>query len=103
MKQETISTPQMEIRKLLNNERKFLLSPSANVTVVARIRGDLRQEALRKALRRIPEKHPLLVSRIRQDEERAFWFVHDPEIEIPLRVVDRSSDEHWIDEVGQEI
>lgn len=102
MMESTITSSQ-EIRRLLNNERKFLWSPSGNVAVVGRVRGDLPQEALKGALRRIPEKHPLLASRVRQDEERALWFVHDPEIEIPLRVVDRASDEHWIGEVGREV
>jgi hypothetical protein len=102
MMEKTMSPPQ-EIRRLVNNERKFLWSPSGNVAVVGRVRGDLPQEALRGALRRIPEKHPLLASRVRQDGERALWFVHDPEIEVPLRVVERASDEGWIDEVGWEI
>lgn len=101
VKQE--GSPEGRIRRLVNNERKFLWSPSGNVAVVGRVRGDLTQEALRGALRRIPEKHPLTASRVRQDEERALWFVHDPEIEIPLRVVDRASDEGWIGEVGREI
>jgi NRPS condensation-like uncharacterized protein len=102
MKESTITSSQ-EIRRLVNNERKFLCSPSGNVAVVGRVRGDLPQEALRGALRRIPEKHPLLASRVRQDEERGLWFVHDPEIEIPLRVVERASDEQWMGEVGREI
>jgi hypothetical protein len=101
--QESISVPEGAVRRLVNNERKFLWSPSGNVAVVGRVRGDLPQEALRGALRRIPEKHPLLASRVRQDEERALWFVHDPEIEIPLRVVDRASDENWIGAVGREV
>ena len=77
MMEKTMSPPQ-EIRRLVNNERKFLWSPSGNVAVVGRVRGDLPQEALRGALRRIPEKHPLLASRVRQDGERALWCVHDP-------------------------
>jgi hypothetical protein len=96
-------SPEGRIRKLVNNERKFLWSPSGNVAVVGRVRGDLPREALRKALGRIPERHPLLASRIEQDGERALWFVHDPGIEIPLRVVERVSDEGWIGEIDREI
>jgi len=101
--QESISVPEGAIRRLVNNERKFLWSPSGNVAVVGRVRGDLSQEALRWALRRVPERHPLLASRVSQDEERGLWFVHDPEIEIPLRVVERASEEQWIGEVGREV
>ena len=91
------------IRRLVNNERKFLWSPSGNVAVVGRVRGDLPREALREALGRIPERHPLLASRVEQDGERDLWFVHDPGIEIPLRVVERVSDEGWIGEIDREI
>ena len=101
--QESVSVPEGAIRRLVNNERKFLWSPSGNVAVVGRVRGDLSQEALRGALRRIPERHPLLSSRVSQDEERGLWFVHDPEIEIPLRVVERASEEQWMGEVGREV
>jgi NRPS condensation-like uncharacterized protein len=100
---EDNGSPRGRIRRLVNNERKFLWSPSGNVAVVGRVRGDLPQKALKEALRRIPEKHPLLASRVEQDGDRALWFVHDPEIEIPLRVVERESDEHWIGEVGREV
>jgi len=97
------SSPTRRIRRLVNNERKFLWSPSGNVTVVGRVWGDLPREALREALGRIPERHPLLASRVEQDGERALWFVHDPGIEIPLRVVERVSDEGWIGEIDREI
>lgn len=97
------SSPAGRIRRLVNNERKFLWSPSGNVAVVGRVRGDLPQGALKEALRRIPEKHPLLSSRVERDSDRALWFVHDPGIEIPLRVVERASDQDWIGEIDREI
>jgi len=88
--EEVIALTDEEIRELVNNERKFLWSPSANVAVVARVRGDVPKDALKQALRRIPEKHPVLASRVKLDEDRVLRFVYDSEIEIPLRVVDRA-------------
>lgn len=98
-----IRLSERKIRRLVNNERKFLWSPNANVTMVGRVRGDISKDALKKALVHIPVKHPLLASRVKQDEDRVLWFVHDPEIEIPLRTVDRVSEVQWIDEIIQEM
>jgi len=101
--EEMISMPEGTVRRLVNNERKFLWSPSANVTVVGRVRGDMPHESLRAALNRIPERHPLLASRVERGEDGALWFVHDPGIDIPLRVVKRASEEQWIDEIRHEM
>ena len=94
--------PERRIRKLINNERKFLWSPGANVSVVARVKGNVPIDSLKTALSRIPEKHPLTSSRVDMDENRVLWFVHDPKIEIPLRVVRRESETQWIDEIRHE-
>jgi NRPS condensation-like uncharacterized protein len=89
------------LRKLINNERKFLLTPAANVAVVARIKGNVNYYALEKAINGIKEKHPLITSRVKTEKNTKF-FVKDPTLQIPLKSIARNSDADWIDVIKQE-
>lgn len=91
---------QQKIRKLINNERKFLLAP-ANVTVLARVKGNINYYALEKAINQVKHKHPLITSRIETNQETKY-FVKDTTLQIPLRSVPRTSETQWIDEIRQE-
>ena len=89
------------IRKLINNERKLLLTPAANVAVVARIKGNVNYYALERAINKIKEKHPLITSIVKTEKNIKF-FVKDPDLQIPLKSVARNSDSDWIDVIKQE-
>ncbi|MDH4214054.1 MAG: hypothetical protein OEV85_09050 [Candidatus Thorarchaeota archaeon] len=94
--------PDRAIRKLINNERKFLWSPGANVSVVARIEGNVPIDSLRSAIKEISQKHPLVSSKVGMEKNRVLYFIHDPEIEIPLVVIKRESETQWIDVIRSE-
>jgi hypothetical protein len=68
-----------------------------NCVFAARLRGLLTGEGLRDALDRVQSKHPLLRSAIREDRRGRPYFVADGTAPvIPFRVVDRRSDDDWL-------
>jgi hypothetical protein len=69
-----------EIKKLKDLERKmtpverfFTRSPFSIVTMVARIKGNVSEEMLRKAVAKVQQRHTLLRARIKDDEDHAQW------------------------------
>ncbi len=91
-----------KIRNLLGNERKFLWSPVANVAISARIEGNISEDRLKNAINRLKGRHQLLSSRAVYNETGEAWFSGDNVPEIPLRVVQRESDYHWLKELMAE-
>jgi len=77
---------------------------SLNFTTSARIRGAFKLEDLQKALERLREVHPLLAVRIDPGGEGGYpCFTTDGVPPIPLRVVERRTDQDWAREVEREI
>lgn len=70
--------------------------------LTAQIKGHFIVRQLQQALNLIQQRHPLLRVRIALDEAEQPWFVEDS-ASIPLRVVQRQSEQHWQREVEQEI
>lgn len=90
------------IRRMANNERKFLHVPSANIAVCARLRGPVRAGDIRKGIDAAARIHPLLAAKVVMGSpEEAFFTRGDPSA-IPLRVCPRESDTQWFDEVVHE-
>ncbi|MFW9880940.1 MAG: condensation domain-containing protein, partial [Candidatus Thorarchaeota archaeon] len=86
-----------------NNERKFLKAPNANVSVVARLNGDIHEKALRNALDKVQKVHPLLSAKVVIDENNIAWFYVDDTVpEIPLKVVSRKSDKDFFKIIQEE-
>ncbi len=74
-----------------------------NALFPLRIRGVLLQEQLQHALRGLQEKHPVLAAAVTTDKEGMPWFESTaPEIEVPIRIATRSSDETWQEESVKE-
>ncbi len=92
-------------RKLGASERVAWLcdqAGSVNFVVVARVMGLLDEHVLRTALDLLPQRHPILRTRIEvQEGEPVFVSQNVPEI--PLRVEVRYSDDHWHTEAEKEI
>lgn len=85
-------------RKLIIGERIMYVDASTAVNCVftARIRGSFSLEQLRLALYKIQQKHPLLRASIKEDSMGVPYFVSSNAIDsIPVRIAERSSDEHW--------
>ncbi len=83
-------------RKVTGAERFFSHSPFSTVTMVARIKGDVRADSLKDAIRKVQQRHILLRVRIKEDLERAPWFTTAGVGEIPVEIVPRASDDDWI-------
>ncbi|NIM94496.1 MAG: hypothetical protein GTO18_12410 [Anaerolineales bacterium] len=83
-------------------ERLFSHSPYAIVTMVARIKGDVTEGMLTNAVSKVEQRHPNLRVRIKQDEDHIPWFTSDGVNDIPVKIVARKSDDHWIQVVHEE-
>ncbi len=83
-------------REITPIERLFTRSPYSIVTMVARIRGSVSEGMLRRAVSKVRQRHPNLRVRIVEDEDHNPWFTSDGAGEIPVEIVPRESDDHWI-------
>jgi NRPS condensation-like uncharacterized protein len=88
-------------RQITPIERLFTRSPFSIVTVVARIKGNVSETMLLNAVSKVQQRHPNLRVRITEDDNQAPWFTSEEVGEIPLEIIPRDSDDHWI-EVHQE-
>ncbi len=83
-------------RKVSPLERVFNRSPYAIVTMVARIKGEISEALLRDAVNKVQQRHLNLRVRIYEDTENNLWFTSEGVKEIPIEIISRESDEHWI-------
>lgn len=74
----------------------------AHFAVTAQVTGELVTEQLQQALSQVQQRHPLLQVCIVPDASGKPWFVEDS-ARIPLRVVRRQNEQHWLFEVEQEL
>lgn len=91
------------IRKVSNTERVFLWNPNCNVSMIARIRGDISEEKLVKAMETVRHMHPLVGAKIIFDEDHNGWFSTDDVPQPSFKIVNRLSDSQWFEELQQEI
>lgn len=90
------------IKKLVNEERKYLWNPLSNVAVAVRIKGLVSVEKFRNAINRAAILHPLLSSRVLYDKDNIAWFHNDNVPEIPFRVVKLKNENQWLEEMRYE-
>ena len=83
-------------RKVTAFERLFHYSPFSIVTVVARIKGNITVDMLMNAVEKAQRRHTNLRVRIRTDPEHVPWFTTDDVKEIPIEIISRESENHWI-------
>jgi hypothetical protein len=77
-------------------ERLFTWSPFSIVTMVARIRGRVSEGMLRGAVSKVRLRHPHLRVRMVAADGGGPWFTSDGAGDIPIDIVSRQSDDHWI-------
>jgi NRPS condensation-like uncharacterized protein len=70
--------------------------------MVARIKGKLSEDALRVAIRKIRQRHPLLGVHIEFDEDHQAWFASRDTSDIPFKVYPRTSDGAWLEACYEE-
>lgn len=90
------------VRRLWNAERNLLWGPNCSVAVAARIFGDVAEKDLIRALGIVRRMHPLLGARVIFDDQHDAWFSTDNVPETILRIVPRTSDAQWLDEIQRE-
>ena len=74
-----------------------------NVVFPVKIAGEIEEAELLGALRKIQQKHPFLNVTMETDAKGIPWYVTSGSIlPIPLRIVDRLSEETWVDEAEAE-
>lgn len=92
-------------RNLMMVERIMYVDPETPVNCVftAKIKGNIPEENFKAALEKIQQKHPLLRTRIDNSSEKYPFFIEVEEVEsIPLRIVERKTDEDWLQESESE-
>lgn len=86
-------------RKLLFAERMLHGNGEApfNAVIPIKLKGSFEEGNLRNALQKLQGKHPFLNAFVMDDQKLMPWFVVSEKIElqIPLRIVVRTSDDDW--------
>lgn len=77
-------------------ERIFMRSPYAIVAVIARIKGKVSENMVKDAVSKVQQRHTNLRVRIIEDDNHIPRFTSEGVKEIPIEVVPRESDDHWI-------
>jgi acyl-CoA synthetase (AMP-forming)/AMP-acid ligase II len=105
-----LPTPQPEQKKYLPRKLSGIESIvwgggrlTVNAAGIVRVRGVFTEAALVEAIAVVQARHPLLSVRIRLDKDGYPWFVTDTALRLPLRVVERQSEDHWRHEVAREL
>jgi len=92
-------------RKLMMAERIMYVDPETPVNCIftARISGKIAEENFTTALAKIQQKHPLLRMRIDHKSEEYPIYIEEKEMgPIPLRIVERHTDDDWMKESEKE-
>ncbi len=66
-----------------------------NCIITARIRGDIAADDLQLALKKVQGKHPLLRANVVEEGSQVYFSFSENPLKIPVRVVERNSDEDW--------
>jgi NRPS condensation-like uncharacterized protein len=90
------------VRRLSNIERIFLWNIQSNVSMAARVVGDLSEKGLLRAINAARRMHPLLGAKVIFDNQHNAWFSTDNVPETILRTVPKTSDTQWVDEIQRE-
>ena len=91
-------------RKLFFFERLMYVDGDTpiNCILTARICGDIAAADLHFALKKVQGKHPLLRANVVEEDRGLYFSFNDNPSQIPVRVVERNSDEQWKDETAIE-
>ncbi|BAP32662.1 putative TubA protein [Chryseobacterium sp. StRB126] len=92
-------------RKLMMVERIMYVDPETPVNCVfaAKIKGEIPEQNFKTALEKIQQKHPMLRVVVDSKSEKYPFFKEKKDIApIPLRIVERKTDEDWLTESQKE-
>ena len=89
-------TSQRYKRKMTHIERLFSHTPHSIVAMVARMKGSISEKMLIDAVFKVQQRHQNLRVRIAEDNDHVPWFTSEDVKEIPVEIIPRESNEHWI-------
>ncbi len=90
----------IEIKKYerkVNSLERMLQTPYSVVTLVARIKGNISGEKLKNSILKAQKRHALLRVRIKREKDGEVWFTSEDIKDIPIEIIQRKSDNHWIE------
>lgn len=61
------------IRKITGEESIFHRTPEANGSLVARIKGEINENELKSAIKRVTEIYPLIKAHVVMDKKYDYW------------------------------
>ena len=83
-------------RKLQANERRHFRGPNSTIPIIVRIKGNINKINLKHAIKEIQKRHILLNVKIEVDNNNSAWFTTRDVDEIPIKIIERTSDKQWI-------
>ncbi len=85
-------------RKLNQRERTHSKVPNSNISMIATILGNVSIDELKKVIKKVQQRHPILNAHL-QPQGKELYFLVDGNLEIPLKVIKRTFDDQWRDEI----
>ncbi|MFW9925333.1 MAG: condensation domain-containing protein [Candidatus Thorarchaeota archaeon] len=99
----TISQDNEPYRKeVTRQERRFLFSPTSDISLVLRLRGQVSEQALRKAVDKVLVSYPLFGVRLEWIDHDVHWSTTEGAAEVPVKTYPRESDTTWIEILNKE-
>ncbi len=81
-------------KELNQRERAHAKVPQSNITIIAKILGNVSPDNLRDVIRKMQVRHPILNTHL-ESEGRHIWSVANSHLEIPVKVLSRESNDQW--------
>jgi len=96
-----INTEPKYRRRISPLEAMFLHAPYAIVTMTARIKGTVTVDTLGEAAQKVRARHTNLHLKVEYDDQGDPWFTSHDVQGIPVEVIPRKDDQHWMEVVRQ--
>ncbi len=89
-------------RIITGQERRFLFAPTAHISLVLRLKGQVSEEALERAVEKMLITYPQFGVRVEWDEAGVHDATTEGAAKVPVNVYPRMSDTCWMDVLNQE-
>ncbi|MFX0037925.1 MAG: condensation domain-containing protein [Promethearchaeota archaeon] len=88
-------------RKLNQRERVHSKVANSHISMVATILGKVSVDELERVIKKMQQRHPILNAHLYSEGKEVYALV-DGGLEIPIKIVNRISDDQWRDEIIQQ-
>lgn len=90
-------------RRIIGEEGIFYHTPEANVSIVARIKGNINETQLKSAIEKVSKVHPAMRAHVETDENGKANLVFRDWFQMSLKILPMDSDDQWMKEVLDEM